>query len=202
MARTPSNPMRFENDEDDPRLAEIERGLKRMAEGRELDRPEAWVIEPIPVLPFPRRGEFFLQIGVWAFVAKALLFCFIEDFGRTATNEAIASDALFGCIAAVMLYQYVRVDWIVNQWLVFARGILIVLGLITAAHILSGGGVWEGHMKPTNASTTCFACGVAVLALLLAASTYCVYALHKTQKFLDHPLRSTRAAKEYFYDKG
>jgi len=37
-----------------------------------------------------------------------------------------------------MLYQYVRVDWIVNQWLVFARGILIILGLITAVHILSG----------------------------------------------------------------
>jgi len=201
MARTPNNPMRFDED-DDPRLAEIERGLKRMAEARELERPESWVIEPIPVLPFPRRGEFFLQIGVWAFIAKTGLFWFIEDFGRTAVNEAIASDALFGGIAIVMLYQYVRVDWIVNQWLVFARGILIILGLITAVHILSGGGVWEGHMKPTAAPTTLLACGVAVLALLLAASTYCVYALHKTQKFLDHPLRFTQAAKEYFHDKG
>jgi len=198
MPRRPNDQF---DDSDDPRLVEIERGLKRMAEARELDKPEEWVIEPIPVLPFPRRAEFFLQIGVCALVAKALLFAFIEDFGRTAANEGIASDALFGGIAVVMLYQYVRVDWIVNQWLVFARGILIVLGLITPAHILSGGGVWEGQMKPTDAQATLVACGVAVLALLLAASSYCVYALFKTQKFLDHPMRFARATKEYFHDK-
>ena len=131
-------------------------------------------------------------------VGKALLFAFIEDFGRKAWFEGIASDVIFGGIAIVMLYQYFRVDWIVNQWLVFARAILIVLGLITAAHVLSGGGIWEGRIKPIDARTMVIACGLAVLTLLLAASSFGVYGLYHSQRFLYYPFRFMDSMKGHF----
>jgi hypothetical protein len=200
--------------------------VNRLAQHDALQEDLQYNYEPIPVQPWSSKPDLFLHVVGWLVVARMLLFGLVEKFGAEAPYFGIGGDILFALLTVWVLFYWMKAEWHVETWLLIPKIILVLLSLTIAANTFTQGAIWDGSFLPVEQSTveqptdqptqaadaqapaepgpglsgTLLASGLALFFLALAASRYCAWSIFRSQKFLDHPLRSLRGAKE-FYDK-
>jgi hypothetical protein len=163
--------------EENERLRNKAENLKRAADEvtRENDelRQQAGGAENAPI---PNAAGVLLLIVAISLAGRLVLYVFVEDYGRKAQTEGLASNVVFGAGAVVMLIAWVYAEWQTVQWLMIPKMVLVLVTLAIAGQAIR------------NGSPPLYVGLAAIGALLFGASPFFIWLLRSMMHFLNDPI--------------
>ena len=124
-------------------------------------------------------------------LGRMVIYVFLEKMGAQLPLLGMICNALFGIAAVLIIYKWVGVGWAIIEWLMIPKLEVVLVALLTAAHIFTGGRIWHEAVLAPAANP--YAATVLVLvAVLLTATTGLERGIMNLIDFLNHPISTVR----------
>lgn len=93
------------------------------------------------------RPEMFLLMLFCLTLCRLLLYIKVERLGTRAFIEALIADAVFGLAGIGLVGNWAVIEWNVCGWMMVPKCGFLFSGLLILLDGLTGGSLWEGHMR-------------------------------------------------------